>query len=245
MASSGSDKIVIGFDLYGTLLSTDSIMGKLGSIYDKGSAASLATSWRRYQLEYTWRINSMGEYRDFSKITRSALEHAVAEHGFTLKEDEIEDLMRSYDALHVFPEIPAAMKLLEANRDRLAAYAFSNGTTAMVENSVRTSPELGPLASTVFQSLITVDSIRCFKPDPRTYEHLIEVAGKTGQPGDVWVVSANPFDIAGARAAGLRAAFIDRPGKGWMDRLVDEKRAPSVVARSVDEAVQSIIDFEG
>lgn len=54
-------KIVLAFDLYGTLLSTESISKKLAEYYgDKADA--LAATWRRYQLEYTWRLNSMGSY---------------------------------------------------------------------------------------------------------------------------------------------------------------------------------------
>jgi 2-haloacid dehalogenase len=55
-----SKRVVIAFDLYGTLLSTESVAQELATIYGKDEAQSLATAWRRYQLEYTWRINSMG-----------------------------------------------------------------------------------------------------------------------------------------------------------------------------------------
>ncbi|KAK5625443.1 hypothetical protein RRF57_001159 [Xylaria bambusicola] len=55
-----SKKVVIAFDLYGTLLSTESIADELAKIYGANKAQSLATVWRQYQLEYTWRINSMG-----------------------------------------------------------------------------------------------------------------------------------------------------------------------------------------
>ncbi|KAI0157107.1 haloacid dehalogenase [Hypoxylon sp. FL1284] len=232
-------KKVIAFDLYGTLLSTESIAHELAKVYDEEKGKSLAALWRRYQLEYTWRINSMGEYKSFSEITRGALSHAVAEHGLTLSEKDADALMKSYDALHVFPEIPSALKLLEQHADSIDAYVFSNGTDDMVGNSIKTSPDLGPHAGR-FKSLVTVHGLRCFKPDRRTYDHLVEQVGKQGHANDVWVVSANPFDIAGARAAGLRAAFIDRAGKGWVDRL-EEKRPPSVVASGVDEAIKSII----
>ncbi|KAI8624158.1 haloacid dehalogenase [Xylariaceae sp. FL1651] len=233
-------KTVIAFDLYGTLLSTESIANELAKVYGEDRAKSLAAEWRRYQLEYTWRINSMGEYKTFSEITRSALGHAVAEHGLTLTDTDATALMQSYDALHVFPEISTAMQLLQENKDAVEAYVFSNGTDEMVGNSIRTSPELRPHAAT-FRSLITVDGLKCFKPDPKTYAHLVEQAGKKGHPSDVWVVSANPFDIVGAKAAGLNAAFIDRPGKGWIDRL-DDMRAPSIVASGVDKAIRSILD---
>ena len=53
-------KIIIAFDAYGTLLSTSSIAEKLASHFGKEKASTLADDWRKYQLEYTWRINSMG-----------------------------------------------------------------------------------------------------------------------------------------------------------------------------------------
>ncbi|KAI1302905.1 haloacid dehalogenase [Xylaria venustula] len=234
-------KKVIAFDLYGTLLSTESIADELAKLYGGDKAKSVAAVWRRYQLEYTWRINSMGKYRTFSEITRSALAHAVAEHGLPLAAYDAETLMAAYDALHVFPDIPTAMQLLQEHRGTVDAYIFSNGTDEMVGNSVRTSPELGPHAD-VFRRYITVDSLKCFKPDPRTYAHVVEQSGKKGHPGDVWVVSANPFDVVGAKAAGLKTVFIDRPGRGWIDRL-DEMHMPSLIAGSVDQAIQFILDY--
>lgn len=56
-----SKKTVIAFDLYGTLLSTESIADELAKHYGSDAVKSLAALWRRYQLEYTWRINSMGK----------------------------------------------------------------------------------------------------------------------------------------------------------------------------------------
>ncbi|KAI1207544.1 haloacid dehalogenase [Annulohypoxylon truncatum] len=234
-------KTIIAFDLYGTLLSTESIADELAKIYGEDKAKSLAALWRRYQLEYTWRINSMGEYKPFGEITLNALRHAVAEHGLTLAAEDADALMRSYDALHVFPEIPSALKLLEEHGDSVEAYVFSNGTGEMVGNSIKTSPDLGPHASR-FRSLITVDEVKCFKPDRRGYDHLLEQIGRRGDTSKVWLVSANPFDVVGSRAAGLNAAFIDRSGKGWIDHL-DDKRAPSVVASGVDEAIKLILKY--
>lgn len=54
-------KIVIAFDLYGTLLSTESIAKELAKLFGDDKAQLLAAAWRRYQLEYTWRLNSMGK----------------------------------------------------------------------------------------------------------------------------------------------------------------------------------------
>ena len=54
-----SSKIVLAFDVYGTLLSTESIAKKLATHFGEDKAASISAKWRLYQLEYTWRANSM------------------------------------------------------------------------------------------------------------------------------------------------------------------------------------------
>lgn len=56
-----ADKTIVAFDMYGTLLSTDSISKQLAVYLDPDEAPSISALWRRYQLEYTWRLNSMGE----------------------------------------------------------------------------------------------------------------------------------------------------------------------------------------
>ncbi|KAK7943499.1 haloacid dehalogenase- type II [Apiospora aurea] len=236
-------KVVIAFDLYGTLLSTESIAHELAQLYGEQAAKTLAALWRQYQLEYTWRINCMGQYRSFHEITHSALKHALAEHALEISEQDSRELMKAYDRLHVFPEVSAAMELLRENSDQIDVYVFSNGTDAMVGNSVKSSPDLGPHAG-LFRSLVTVETVKAYKPDMRVYAHLVEQVGKQGSNSDVWVVSANPFDITGAKAAGLKTAFIDRPGKGWIDRL-DETSQPTIVAFGVEGAVKSILSTAG
>ncbi|KAI1848381.1 hypothetical protein JX266_005687 [Neoarthrinium moseri] len=208
-------KTVIAFDLYGTLLSTESIAHELAKLY--------------------------GDYRTFSEITRGSLTHALSEHGFELSAGKTDQLMQAYDFLHVFPEIPAALKLVRENSNLVDAYIFSNGTLEMVGTSVKSSPDLGPHAS-LFKSLITVDDVKCYKPAARVYEHLVKEAGKEGSKSDVWLVSGNPFDVVGAKSAGLKAAWIDRAGKGWVDRL-DTLHVPSIIATGVEDAVKSILGW--
>lgn len=53
--------IVLAFDAYGTLLDTHSVADKLAKHVGETKARSISAAWRKYQLEYTWRLNSMGE----------------------------------------------------------------------------------------------------------------------------------------------------------------------------------------
>ncbi|KAH7012678.1 HAD-like domain-containing protein, partial [Microdochium trichocladiopsis] len=242
---------VIAFDLYGTLLSTDSIAHELAKHYGEEAAPGIATLWRRFQLEYTWRITRMGEFKNFQEITRSALGHALMEHsGIKLTAKAASELMRAYDSLHVSSRSSASSSS-SSSLPEIDAYIFTNGTSEMAMRSMVTSPELWLHTKAskrgLFSdpgSIVSADSVQCYKPDPRVYQHLLDVAGvRTEQDKrNVWVISANPFDVVGAKAAGLRAAWIHRAGKGWVDRL-DEMRVPSVTATGVDEAIKAILSW--
>ncbi|RDW84811.1 hypothetical protein BP6252_02401 [Coleophoma cylindrospora] len=238
-----TDKIIIAFDLYGTLLSTESIAKELATHFGNDKAQSIAALWRRYQLEYTWRMNSMSLYRSFSEITNASLKHALAEHSVSLSEDAIESLMKAYDSLDTFPEVESGLESI-ASDPKIEAYVFSNGTEAMVGSSVKQSPSLSQHAH-IFKNLITVDEIGVFKPDRRVYEHLAKRVGQ--EMGKVWLVSGNPFDVVGAKVAGIQAAWVNRSGGhhgsgGWNDQLGELCGGvkPTVVVKGVDDAVEAI-----
>ncbi|KAK8243566.1 haloacid dehalogenase, type II [Phyllosticta capitalensis] len=227
-------KIVVAFDAYGTLLSTESIAEKLAEHFGHDKAQTIAAAWRKYQLEYTWRLNSMSCYEPFSTVTANALHHALAEAGESLSAAAIAALMDAYDSLSVFPDVPPCMRAL-ASSTSITPVVFSNGTPAMVSNSVQRSPDLAPLAG-VFADIVSVDDVRMYKPAPEVYAYLASRVGKTSEEmGHVWLVSGNPFDVTGARACGMKAAWVDRQGNGWQDSLGGDKWKPSVVLKGLDE----------
>ncbi|KAL0939507.1 haloacid dehalogenase [Colletotrichum truncatum] len=240
--ASEQKRVVIAFDLYGTLLSTESVASELSKLYGDENANGLAAQWRRYQLEYTWRANSMGIYRSFSELTRASLKHAIAEKKLSLSKEDEDRLMDAYNGLQTFPEINSAMGLVENNAS-IDAYIFSNGTDDMVGTSMKTSPDLSRM-SHVFGpgKLVTVEEVQCFKPSPKTYSHFAEKVGKSGKEDSIWLVSSNPFDALGARAVGWQSAWIDRTGAGWVDSLGSVVGTePSIVVGGVDEAIRRIM----
>lgn len=112
----------------------------------------------------------------------------------------------------------------------------------------------------LFRKLISVGAAGHYKPARDAYEHLVREA-TAGRGGDykmraaVWLVSSNAFDVLGARAAGLRAAWVDRAGTGWVDQLGEliseaggsgaggrRDLTPTIVVKGVDEAVAKILE---
>ncbi|KAI0918233.1 hypothetical protein AcV7_007033 [Taiwanofungus camphoratus] len=120
--------LVLAFDICGTLLDTNNItlgiQTHIGLAADK--AAQLSQTWRKYQLEYTWRLNSMGLYEPFNVVTRKSLQHAAAELELTLDDKTIAALMDAYSHLLPFDDsVPALVAL--ARLSGLELVIFSNG----------------------------------------------------------------------------------------------------------------------
>ncbi|GAB7357294.1 hypothetical protein MBLNU459_g8261t1 [Dothideomycetes sp. NU459] len=234
-------KIVVAFDAYGTLLSTESIAKKLASHFGQEKAQTIATTWRKYQLEYTWRLNSMGQYEDFSKLTDRSLRHALAESSVTLEQRHVDDLMRAYDSLSTFPDVAPALEGI-SKQSSIHAVVFSNGTHAMVSSSVNKSPDLSPYAS-VFKDIVVIEEVKKFKPAPEVYHHLARKVDKSEKDmSSMWLVSGNPFDVVGARAVGMQACWVDRAGNGWQDELVQgDKGRPTAIVKSLEEVLSVVM----
>ena len=94
---------------------------------------------------------------------------------------------------------------------------LSNGSPAMIRSCLANSG-LGEF----FGQRISAGEVRVFKPSPVVYRHL---ARRLSLPlTQIRLVSANPFDISGARAAGMPAVWVNRSAAtfdtiGWVPDL--------------------------
>lgn len=60
-----------------------------------------------------------------------------------------------------------------------------------------------------FQRLLSAEDFHHYKPDPEIYLGAASLLGL--EPGQVMMVAAHKSDLRAAQAAGLRAAFVQRP----------------------------------
>ncbi|KAA1477038.1 haloacid dehalogenase [Dentipellis sp. KUC8613] len=234
---------ILAFDVYGTLLDTSAIASEIQK-YAPEKANDVATTWRMYQLEYTWRLNSMGLYIPFNEVTRRSLLQATAEHGLTLSEEEVNSLNAAYRTLPAFPDAHAALKALQEYTG-VEHVIFSNGTSDMITAALDASSLLPYAQTHVLIDTVALDpgATRKYKPAHEVYRALLRSVGKEAHPGDVWLVSGNPFDVTGARSCGMRALWVDRARKGWADHLLDgvkDTKATRVV-HGLDELVQVVL----
>ncbi|EPS44642.1 hypothetical protein H072_1426 [Dactylellina haptotyla CBS 200.50] len=231
-------RIIVAFDLFGTLLSTDSISQKLAE-YHGDKAVSISNAWRKYQLEYTWRLNSMGFYEPFDSITKKSLLHALSESSIPHDDSQITVILSSYASLSAFPDVKPCLDAMQSIK-HIQPIIFTNGTSKMVQSAVENTPELDELFHTIRDNHLSADEIEKYKPHPMIYQYLAAKVGKSIDPDEkhggideVVLISANPFDIAGAQAVGITGVWVDRAGNGWHDCLV--KDGPKHTLKSLEE----------
>jgi 2-haloacid dehalogenase len=189
------------FDVFGTLVDWRS--GVAAAFRDEGVAGdpeALADDWRaRYAPILGEVIGGSRPWALLDELHRATLDDLLAEHGIEAPSDQRERLVQSWHRLDPWPDVRAG---LEALRRTYVLATLSNAHVAMLVDLARH----GDLR---FDTLLSAELAGAYKPSPEAYLSAARLLGL--EPAEVMLVAAHPLDLAGARHAGLRSAFIDRP----------------------------------
>ena len=186
------------FDAYGTLYDIQSVAAITDEAFP-GYGEIVTQIWRLKQLEYTWLRSLMRRYEDFSIITRDSLAYTLRCLGLNNDSAVFERIMDKYVHLDLYPDAKAT---LLAMKDRKLAI-LSNGSTGMLNTLVHNSG-----LDRILDATLSIDSKRIFKPSPDAYTLIESNLGIP--PAELLFVSSNPFDACGAKAFGLKVAWIER-----------------------------------
>ena len=186
------------FDAYGTLYDIQSVATVTEETFP-GYGEIITQIWRIKQLEYTWLRSLMRRYEDFSVITRDSLAYTLRCLGLKNDPAVFERIMEKYLHLDLYAD---AKTTLAAMKDRKLAI-LSNGSTDMLNALVRNTG-----LDRILDATISIDSKRVFKPSADAYTMIESKLGVP--PAEVLFVSSNPFDACGAKAFGLKVAWIER-----------------------------------
>lgn len=199
--------ITLAFDVYGTLINTDGVMVALRKhIGDK--AAEFSRTWRQKQLEYTFRRGLMQRYEPFDICIKNALDYTNLYFKITLNQQTKDELINAYSTLPIFDDVESSLAMLKRAGFRI--FALSNGSANTVELLLNNAN-----ISSYFLDVVSVDEIKSYKPNPDVYRHFLTRAAALRE--NAWLVSSNPFDVIGAIAYGMRAAWIKRTDEALFD----------------------------
>jgi 2-haloacid dehalogenase len=189
------------FDVFGTLVDWRStIAGAFRASGLEGDPAELADAWRARALAATQEVNQgqrpWGTFDDLHEVTLGEL---LDERGLELPSNGCAALVSAWHRIDPWPHVPEGLETL---RRRRVVTALSNGNLALLVDLVRH----GDLR---FDCLLSAEFTEVYKPESEMYLSGVRLLGL--EPQEVMMVAAHRFDLKGARAAGMRTAFIDRP----------------------------------
>lgn len=199
------------FDLYGTIVDMQSGLTRAVTPYlaGKGWAGEpdrLVTWWRRAHFENSMIDALLGRaHIPYREIGRISLSYTLERAGIPHTQGEVRRLVAEIERLQPFPDAVEALTRLKA-KYRLAI--LSNGDPDMLE---AITPHLG----IAFDRIISVAEAGCFKPHAAAYRKAAEIMA--ARPEEILFVANHAFDCVGAKAAGMRSAFIDRRKRPFGD----------------------------
>jgi 2-haloacid dehalogenase len=199
------------FDLYGTVVDMQGGLTRAAAPYLKakgwaGDPSRLVTWWRRTHFENSMIDALLGRtHIPYREIGRISLSYTLERAGVPHTQEEVRRLVAEIERLPPFPDAVAALTRLKKTY-RLAI--LSNGDLDMLD-AIR--PRLG----IEFDRIISVAAAGSFKPHASTYRKAAEIMA--ARPEEILFVANHAFDCVGAKASGMRAAFVDRRQRPFGD----------------------------
>lgn len=195
------------FDVFGTCVDWRGGVASVVEAEPKLKAAAVdalafAEAWRdRYQPAMQKIRSGARGYTDLDVLHRENLDATLAAFGLGELLDEVERaaLNRAWEQLPPWPDVAEGLARL---RQGFLVAACSNGSIALMAHLAR----FGGLP---WDCILGAGVARAFKPDREVY--LRSAAALRLDPGEVVMVAAHNDDLAAARAAGLKTAFVPRP----------------------------------
>ena len=196
---------VLVFDQYGTIVDMQNGLAQAVTPFlnEKGwtgKPSSLVTWWRRTHFESSM-IDALCDrgHTPYRQIGHRAVSYVMDRCGIPYTQDEARWLVARIETLEPFPDVVPALERLRGAGYKLAI--LSNGDRDMLAAA-------GPHIGFRFDHVISVEQAGYFKPHWKTYAKAEELIGE--DRASCLFVANHAFDCIGAKAYGMRTAFIDR-----------------------------------
>lgn len=190
----------VAFDALGTLFSLEPLRERLAAAGLLGHALEV---WFAESLRdaFAMAASGNGTFAPLPSILRANLDALFHRHQVTVGRSRAGEVL---DGLKALPPYPDAAEALGVLADAgIPALVVSNGspdgTAALVDGA-----GLRPL----LRHVVSVEEVGLSKPRREVYRSAAERAGV--DPARLALVAAHPWDVHGAKSAGLMAGFVSR-----------------------------------
>lgn len=216
------------FDVNETLLDLGSLDPYFEDVFGD---ASVRRAWFLQMLQSAFVATITNAYSDFGALGAAALEMVAERQGVELSDGDRQRILGGMRELPPHPEVAESLGRLRDAGIRLAT--LTNSTQQVAEAQMESSG-----LKDYFEQNLSADSVSRLKPAPEPYRMAAESLGV--EIGEIRLVAAHAWDVAGALRAGCAAAFVARPGM-VLDPLVER---PDVVGADLAEVADRILEVE-
>ncbi|OQP50269.1 haloacid dehalogenase type II [Niastella populi] len=190
---------VVLLDVYETLLDMTVIEKRVNQILDNKRGYFI---WFELFMQYCFVDNSIVQFNDFASIAYATMQMAGRTLGEEIDEHDINEVLELLKHLPVHEGVQEGLSQLNDAGFRIAALTNSPERT-VTERMERTG------LISYFEKVMSAEHVRKYKPSLEVYEWAI--AKLNVQPGEVLLVSAHGWDLAGAVNAGMQTAYLKQP----------------------------------
>jgi 2-haloacid dehalogenase len=195
------------FDVQGTCADFCQPMRRMGEAVNR--AKGLTVDWGTMSAE--WRglyrtvlddvIAGRRPWLRVDRIYRETLDALLERHGLskTFSPAERDELNAVWSRLEAWPDSVEGLSRL---RRRFVVSTLSNAAMSTMVAVVKH-------AGLPFDSILTAELAHIYKPAPAVYQLAVDYLGY--RPDQIMMVACHKYDLAAARAFGMRTAFVARP----------------------------------
>ena len=193
---------VLAFDIFGTVVDWHgSILREMAALHPGVDGDAFARAWRDgYQPAMAPIREGSRGWTLIDTLHREILDAILPRFGLGhLDEAARAHLNRVWHRLDAWPDSVEGLTRLKR---RYTITTLSNGNIGLLT-------DMAKRAGLPWDCILSAEVFRAYKPDPAVYLGVAKVFDL--QPEQVMLVAAHHDDLEGARACGLRSAYIERP----------------------------------
>ena len=213
------------FDLNGTLLDPSTLSAHLPAPLD---TEAVALDLLDETIMQAMVDTLVGRERPFGEYLGAATSRTLRLANVSDTAELVDETIAAVRQMPAFPEVPGALDLLREGGMQLGV--LTNSATAVAENALMSAG-----LRDRFDGVVGSDLAGVFKPHPRVYRTGMDRLGAS--PDHACFVAAHGWDTHGAKAVGMRTAWVSRKERLLLDTLAP----PDLTGADVAEVARGIL----
>jgi len=208
---------ILAFDVFGTVVDWHTTVSReIKKLYPEIDGDEFARAWRDGYQPAMQRVTS-GElgWKILDDLHRMILDEILERIKCTsLAENEKQHLNKVWHRLEPWPDTVAGLTRLKS---KYTICPLSNGNIGLLA-------DMAKHGGLPWDCILSAEIFEKYKPHPETYLGVAKIFDVS--PGEVLMVAAHQDDLDGARACGLKTAYIERPAEFGPTRTKDVSPKP-------------------